>query len=97
MKDLRPPHAEELDRPPHGAEPHWERYVAPVAAATFLSLDQRTILRWAREGKLPAHPLGKGARKTWRFKLSELDTWMSQAVTSGSTAARRPCHERGVD
>jgi hypothetical protein len=26
----------------------------------------------ARKGEIPAHPLGLGRRKTWRFRLSEI-------------------------
>src|ERR1035438_7622767 len=34
------------------------------------------IIRMARSGALPAHPLGTGRRRQWRFKLSELDKHM---------------------
>jgi hypothetical protein len=29
-------------------------------------------LELARKGELPAHPLGNGTRRIWRFRLSEL-------------------------
>jgi hypothetical protein len=40
-------------------------------AARFLNLHPKTVLRKAREGSLPAHPVGTG-RKRWHFYLSEL-------------------------
>ena len=47
------------------------------AAAAYLGLDVKTITRWARQGYLPAHPLGEGKRKFWRFLKSELLDWLA--------------------
>jgi hypothetical protein len=55
-----------------------ERFVDADEAGTFLSLNRRRILELARAGKLPAHPIGEGARRVWRFRLSEI----AAAVTS---------------
>ena len=49
-----------------------ERFVDADEAAKFLSLNRRRILELARAGKLPGHPIGEGARRVWRFRLSEL-------------------------
>jgi hypothetical protein len=49
-----------------------ERFVDADEAGRFLSLTRRRILDLARAKKLPAHPLGDGARRVWRFRLSEL-------------------------
>lgn len=46
-------------------------------AAEFLSLTPRRVLELARKGRIPAHPLGDGVRKVWRFRLSELAAAMS--------------------
>jgi hypothetical protein len=65
-----------------------EFYVDAEKAAEFLLIDRRTILRWAREGRIPAHPLDQSAeRKEWRFLLSELDAQLRSQVNS----ACRPC------
>jgi hypothetical protein len=53
-----------------GTEP--ERFVDARTAAAFLCLRPRRILELARKGMIPAHPLGDGQRKVWRFRLSEL-------------------------
>ena len=50
----------------------FEPFVDADAVATFLSLDRRQVLDWARSGDIPAHPLGRGKRRTWRFRLSEI-------------------------
>jgi excisionase family DNA binding protein len=50
--------------------------LTPQAAAEYLGLDVKTVTRWARMGYLPAHPLGEGKRKFWRFLESELSSWL---------------------
>jgi excisionase family DNA binding protein len=64
-----------------------EYYEDAEEGAKFLRIERRTLLRMARDGVIPAHPLGDGRRKQWRFLLSELDEWMRGRVNSG----RRPC------
>ena len=64
-----------------------EYFVDAAEAATFLRLNRRTVLKLARDSAIPAHPLGEGARKQWRFLLSELDEWLRKRVNSAS----RPC------
>ena len=64
--------------------PVLEYFVDADEAARFLKLDRRTVLQWARDGRIPAHPLDpRAARKDWRFLLSELDTWLRSQVNSG--------------
>lgn len=42
-------------------------------AAQYLRVAHRTVLQWAKEGRIPAHRLSGTARVTWRFLRSELD------------------------
>lgn len=49
-----------------------EPFVDAEQAARFLQLRPRRVLQLARQGKLPAYPIGDGVRKVWRFRLSEL-------------------------
>jgi excisionase family DNA binding protein len=55
-----------------------EPFVDADEAAKFLSLSRRRVLDLARAKKLPAHPIGDGARCVWRFRLNEL----AEAITS---------------
>ena len=64
-----------------------EHFVDATKAAEFLSMDRRTLIRWAREGIVPGHPLGAGVRRIWRFRLGELSSWANAQVQSGY----RPC------
>jgi predicted site-specific integrase-resolvase len=45
-------------------------------AAEILRMDRRTLIVWARLGYVPAHPLGEGKRKLWRFLEHELVAWV---------------------
>lgn len=45
-------------------------------AAQILQMDRRTLIAWARLGYVPAHPLGEGKRKLWRFLEHELLDWV---------------------
>lgn len=64
------------------------RPLDPEEAAEYLRLDKRTVTEWARKGYIPAHPLGEGRRKFWRFFEHELETWLS-TQTNGTTGKNR--------
>jgi excisionase family DNA binding protein len=66
-----------------------ERFITADEGADFLGLHPRTVQRLAREGVIPAHPLGNGVRKRWRFLISELDSWLRERVHS----PRHPCDD----
>jgi hypothetical protein len=50
----------------------FEPFVDAERASNFLAITKRRLLELARGGQVPAHPIGTGERKTWRFRLSEL-------------------------
>ena len=51
-----------------------EPFVDAARAAEWLGITSRRVLEMAREGQIPAYPLGAGSRKTWRFRLQEIST-----------------------
>ena len=55
-----------------------EPYVDSIAAGEFLGLHPVTVMRLAREGHLPGHPLRQAKRRQWRFLLSELSSWLAR-------------------
>jgi hypothetical protein len=59
--------------------PAFEPFVGENVVAQFLHLTNRRVLEMARKGELPAHPIGH-LRKTWRFRLSEIEAHFSQAA-----------------
>jgi predicted site-specific integrase-resolvase len=59
----------------------------PQEAAQILRMDSRTLVRWARLGYVPAHPMGEGKRKLWRFLEHELLEWVKE---QGADNRKRP-------
>lgn len=51
-----------------------EHFIDADQVAKVLSITRRQVLDMARDGRLPAHPLGFGNRQRcqWRFLLSEV-------------------------
>jgi Helix-turn-helix domain len=56
----------------HASYEGFESFVDEFVVASFLKITPRRVLEMARNGELPAHPIGH-ERKTWRFRLSEID------------------------
>jgi len=54
----------------------FEPFVDEHVVASFLQIEPRRVLEMARKRLLPAHPLGL-TRKTWRFRISEIDAHFS--------------------
>lgn len=57
---------------------------AAQAAEVLGGFNPRTVSRWAREGYLPAYPVGEGKRRVWRFLQHDLEQWMSARRTGHS-------------
>lgn len=55
-------------------EPLW----TPIDAATYLGLHEKTAIKMARTGQLPALRLGKH----WRFRRVDLAAWAASRVQS---------------
>jgi excisionase family DNA binding protein len=56
-------------------------------AANHLKVKPRTLLLWARQGKIPAHRLSGVRRCVWRFLRTELDAMLG--ASSADSADRR--------
>lgn len=64
------------------------RFLTAEEAAAYLGgLNSRTVVRWAREGYLPAIPIGEGKRRLWRFVRTDLENWMLARRQGGQIAA----------
>jgi excisionase family DNA binding protein len=62
-------------------------------AAEYLRVKPRTVLKWAKQGRIPAHPLSGCKRVTWRFLKSELDNAM---LSPPSAAGSGRTHEQQI-
>jgi Helix-turn-helix domain len=68
--------AERIDTPDSGSPDMKPPLLNPEQAAKVLQMDSRTLVYWARRGYVPAHPMGEGKRKMWRFLEHELLEWI---------------------
>jgi hypothetical protein len=59
-----------------------EPFVDEEVIARFIGEEPRQVLEMARKGEIPAHPLGKGARHRWKFRISEVAAAISKTVAS---------------
>jgi excisionase family DNA binding protein len=62
----------------HDTLQHFEPLLSPPAAAALLGIHEKTAIRLAREGKLPAVRIGK----LWHFRGSQLDAFIASQVVS---------------
>ena len=61
-------------------ESHW---LTANEAALYLKVKPRTVLKWAKEGRIPCHSLSGSKRITWRFLKSELDAMLNPPSAAG--------------
>jgi hypothetical protein len=74
---------------PSDCPPAARNLLTAVDAALVLHMDHRTLIRWARSGYVPAHPLGEGRRRIWRFFKDELLTWVESQSVDPTNSMRR--------
>ncbi len=65
-----------------------EPFVDANRASEFLVITRRHLLEMARARDIPAHPIGRGKRKTWRFRLSELAEAIAAEAPYGLASKR---------
>jgi excisionase family DNA binding protein len=65
--------------------PPTSEWLTAQEAAAHLRVKHRTLLQWAKAGKVPAHKLSGTRRTTWRFLLSELDAALNAATNNYGT------------
>ena len=65
-------------------------WLTATEVSRYLKVKPRTVLKWAKEGRIPAHPLSGSQRITWRFLKSELDGAML-ASPSAAEPGRVQC------
>jgi excisionase family DNA binding protein len=66
------------------APSHFEPLLTPAEAASYLRIHQKTAIRMARNGVLPALRVGV---KHWRFRRSDLVAWAASKVSSSRQPA----------
>lgn len=51
-------------------------WLTAAEAGAYLRVQTRTVLAWARQGKVKAYALSGTARHCWRFRVEDLDAVM---------------------
>ena len=51
-------------------------WLTSAEAAAYLKVAHRTVLEWAKTGRIPAHRLSGSLRVTYRFRAVELDAML---------------------
>jgi hypothetical protein len=73
-----------------------EHFVDPEVAATFLSITRKYLLKLSRLHIVPAHPIGLGSRRQWRYRISELAEWaLAQNATRSDNLSGSPRASKG--
>jgi len=70
-----------------------EPFVDAAEAGRFLHLRPRRVLELARQGLIPAYPLGTGSRRVWRFRLSEVASALRSASVNYPRQSPAPREE----
>ncbi|HLG94823.1 MAG TPA: helix-turn-helix domain-containing protein [Bryobacteraceae bacterium] len=58
--------------------PQFEPLLDTQKAAALLGIHPKTLQKLARSGAVPSHRIGD----LWRFRASELDTWLRTGLNS---------------
>jgi excisionase family DNA binding protein len=60
------------------------QWLTSEEAAQYLQVDRRTLLDWARQGKVKAYKLSGVIRHVWRFKQQDLDAMLCPMTSADS-------------
>jgi excisionase family DNA binding protein len=60
--------------------PTTSQWLTANEAANYLKVAPRTLLSWARQGKVKGYVLSGVQRQTWRFRQSELDDCFKESL-----------------
>ncbi len=65
-------------------------------AANYLKVKPRTLLLWARQGRVKAFALSGTQRRVWRFRRQDLDAaLLESSVLPSTTPSVRPAERMG--
>ena len=70
----------------------FEPLIDSAAAAALLQIHRVTLLKWAREGRVPHHRLGRKVR----FRASDPNAWLVSVYTDSTVRAAQPYKEKAA-
>jgi len=63
-------------------------WLTAAEAASYLKVEPRTLLQWARQGKVRGYVLSGTHRQTWRFLHADLDGMLQRPSVAESGGIR---------
>jgi hypothetical protein len=72
-----------------------EPFVKPNVVGEYLGIDPSTVVRFAKAGLIPGHPLRiSGCRTQWRFLVSEIrDAMLARMAASTTERKTKGCQQ----
>jgi len=72
------------------------KWLTGTEAANYLKIKPRTLLYWARQGKVKAFALSGTKRRVWRFQQADLDAaLLESSVLPSISPSVRPAEGMG--
>ena len=71
----------------------FEPLIDSKQAGSLLGIHWKTVQQFARTGQIPAHRIGN----LWRFRASELDTWLRSGCVPNGAALISTCQSVRVN
>jgi excisionase family DNA binding protein len=65
-----------------------EEWLTTDEAAAYLKTEPRSLLRWVREGRVPAYRLSGTKRHVYRFLARDLDATLTGRQVAGTGAGQ---------
>lgn len=69
-----------------------ERWLSVEEISAHLGISKETVYRWLEKEKIPAHRVGK----LWKFKISEVDKWVTQGGATEDDASKSKAKRRNT-
>jgi excisionase family DNA binding protein len=70
----------------------FEPFISATEAGKLLGIHPVTLLRWAREGRVPHRRFGRKVK----FRESELDSWQTTLYTGNAVRVAQPLKGEGT-
>ena len=66
------------------SERQTDRWLSVAEIALHLGVSKESIYRWAENGKMPAHKVGR----QWKFQTQEVNEWVKQGRARGENTMK---------
>ena len=64
---------------------NFDRWLSVEEIASYLGISKESVYRWAEQGKMPAHKVGR----QWKFWANEVNEWVRKGEAKEEHLARK--------